>query len=176
MTHAHGSYLGGIRSLHDLRERCVIDDSGCWLWPGAMAGGVTPCFRVHQLGRSVAGGAGICFLKTGELPAPGVVWHRTCDHARCVRPTHRIEGTRKSQMARLIGTERPAMVRVRIAVAKRASSKLSDAAVDVIRAGEGTATAAGARHGCTTAHASRIRRHEVRRSLAASVYGWEKAA
>ena len=27
-----GAYLGGIRTLSDVRDRCYIDDFGCWCW------------------------------------------------------------------------------------------------------------------------------------------------
>ena len=36
----------GIKTLEDIKQRCYIDERGCWIWKGAMANGAVPCARI----------------------------------------------------------------------------------------------------------------------------------
>lgn len=164
--------LGGIRSLEDIRQRCVVEDgTGCWLWKGAVAG-TTPSMRIAALEASVGAGVAICFFTTGRRPEHGVVWHRTCTTQLCVCPAHRQAGTRKTQMAFQEGIAiRPAH-RARIAATKRARSRLTVELVEHIRSSEATGIAVAREVGISVSHACRIRRREAWHRTDGSVFGW----
>lgn len=156
----------GLRTLEDLRQRCVIDDiTQCWNYAGGHATCGLPSLWFPPLGIRTTPGVVLCWLETGKRPAKGVVWHRTCESLSCCNPAHRKVGTRKSQMVHA-AVSRTLLVRAKIALGKRATSRLSDEAVDDIRASSDTLIACAARHGISMSHVSRIRRGELRRSLA----------
>ena len=156
----------GVRTLEDLRQRCVIDDitQDCWNYGGGKTGDGLPSIWFPPLGIRTTPGVILCYLKTGKRPAPGVVWHRTCDSLLCCNPGHRKAGTRRSQMANAAITRSP-LERARISVSKRAQSKLTEAAVDDIRSSEDTLAECAARHGISVSHVSRIRRGELWRPV-----------
>ena len=73
MTHAVGTYLGGIRSVADLRERCRIDDeTGCWHWGLAIVRGVPHVAFVDEDGRRRKGTGRALQLQRIER-VPGVL-------------------------------------------------------------------------------------------------------
>lgn len=162
--------MSGIRTLADLRDRCVVDEiTGCWLWHGALCGS-TPSMRIPALGRNVGAGIAICYLTTGKEPEAGVVWHRTCRTITCACPEHRMAGTRKTQMAFMSEIAKSPLTRGRIARARRAQSPISDEVVLDIRNGEGTGSEMAAKHGISITHACRIRRQETRRPIGVSAF------
>jgi hypothetical protein len=103
LSHPHGTYLGGIRSLDDLRARCRVDRcTGCWhlLRPDgspvpAVAGGR---HMVHVHGRGVMTSLRAAYeLANGEpVPADRVVFRSAeCRSNDCVSPLHIRRGTRR---------------------------------------------------------------------------------
>ena len=88
----------GIRSLQGILDRCIVEDTGCWIWRGAFSNGaarcqvaagvVSPRIKVTSA-RSVA-----WFFKHGPIE-PGKVIYRKfdCHDARCVNPDHAMKGT-----------------------------------------------------------------------------------
>ncbi len=164
--------MSGIRTLDDIRDRCFVDDiTGCWLWRGAMAH-ATPSMRLPELDRTVGAGVAICVLTTGETPAPGVVWHRTCRSQLCVAPEHRQPGTRSTQMAFMLGVPKTSATKARIAASKRRRSKVTPEVVEEIRSSSESSVALAAKHGMSVTHACRIRRHEAHARIDGSVFGW----
>jgi hypothetical protein len=101
MPHAPGTYLGGIRTLEDLRERCVIDaDTGCWHWRMAITQGAPRVHLQHpQDGRKVTmrGRRAALLLATGrDLPRGHTAYARHCCQADdCVNPEHSRSGNRR---------------------------------------------------------------------------------
>lgn len=101
MAHAVGTYLGGIRTLEDLRARCVIDDdTGCWNWTMALAAGGQP--HVHYLcpvsGRKRTGkGRRVALLLAGvDIKPTDVAFARACCTSdTCCNPDHARSGTKK---------------------------------------------------------------------------------
>lgn len=93
MTHKSGTHLGGVRTLEDLRMRCVCRaGSDCWEYRSA---------RGRQSDRSktakvwLYGGTGsiavtvAAWRLAGREPAPaGLKIGRTCDTRSCVNPEH----------------------------------------------------------------------------------------
>lgn len=94
--------MNGIRTLADLLDRCRVDEeTGCWLWAGAMSKGV-PRIWSSLLGKTVTGGRLAWQLAHGEEPPTGMTVYRDqlCA-ARCVNPEHLKEGTKAESGAAL---------------------------------------------------------------------------
>lgn len=152
----------GIRTLDDIRQRCVMDDiTECWQWRGGHAIDGSPSIWFPPLGKRTTAGVILCWLLTGETPRPGVVWHRTCDSVGCCSPFHRKAGTRKSQM-RNAKVKCSLGHRAKIAQTKRAASLLADEHCQAIRQSSETLDTLAMRYGISRSHASRIRRGELR--------------
>lgn len=87
-----GDYLGSVRDLETLRERCVVDDKGCWHLRTAR-GRPMPQGRRHQIhvyghgGRLSATRAAWMFAGK-RAPGHGEVVVRVCDSYDCVHPEH----------------------------------------------------------------------------------------
>lgn len=97
-----GRYLGGIRTLEDLRQRCFISpDTQCWHWRLCMTQNAP---KVHMLapdtGKKVAvkGRRAALWLARGrDLPAGHMAYRRHfCTSADCVNPEHSACGTPKA--------------------------------------------------------------------------------
>lgn len=96
MSNPQGTYLGGVRTLDDLRLRCRVDaDTGCWHYGGKerrrQAGAVDPrvwvngkCITIQKAGWTLSGKR----LKEGQT-----VWPRCRTHC-CGNPTHLMAGTK----------------------------------------------------------------------------------
>lgn len=154
----------GIRTITDLRDRCIVDEDApngqrCWVWGGAYSANGQPCLWLPALGRRVTLGVAACVLRTGKPPAAGVVWHCTCTTPSCANPFHRAPGNRSTQM-RAAGIKRDAVTRARIAASKRAQSRLTPDDVNAIRASSEPLRVVAERHGISTSYASLIRRGE----------------
>lgn len=98
----------GVRTLADIKARCVIDaDTGCWHWRSAMSRSLTrkvsPSPRVwlpDGLGDgrpAIATAAKAAWMLAGrELPGGHVVWRSVCARSDCVNPEHGAAGTRQA--------------------------------------------------------------------------------
>lgn len=104
MPHATGTYLGGIRTLEDLRQRCVIDaDTGCWHWRLSFSQGSPRVHLQHpaaaggRLGVAMRGRRAALLLATGSDLLPGhFAFARACCKADdCVNPAHSRSGNRQ---------------------------------------------------------------------------------
>lgn len=90
----------GVRSLEDLRQRCVIDgETKCWVWKAAMSRSlkrnIAPSPRVWLpdpkiLGEGILVTAGrAAWLLAGRKLEPGqVVWRNVCNRPECINPAH----------------------------------------------------------------------------------------
>ena len=101
MAHQHGAHLGGIRTLEDLRLRCVVDDvTGCWHWRLSKCAGVPKVHVTHPAlprpGHIMRGRRAALLLARGrDLPKGHVAYARlTCTSPDCVNPAHCQSGTR----------------------------------------------------------------------------------
>jgi hypothetical protein len=102
MPHAHGADIGGIRTLDDLRARCVIDEeTGCWHWRLAISQGSPRVHVKHPAlpgdnKSTMRGRRAALLLATGrDLPKGQFAYARLCCAASdCVNPKHARAGTR----------------------------------------------------------------------------------
>jgi hypothetical protein len=94
-----GQYLGGIRTLEELRLRCVCRESedDCWHLRSAR-GRSMPTNRVHTVrihGRKENFTATrASWLLSGKTIRTGFVVRRVCESYDCVNPKHLKQGTR----------------------------------------------------------------------------------
>lgn len=108
----------GVRTLEDIRIRCVIDDlTGCWHWAGAMSVSKTrrikPVSRVwlpEGLGNGrpaiVTASKAAWVLSGRPLPDGWVVWRSKCSSFDCVNPLHARAGRRVEMGADLAASGR----------------------------------------------------------------------
>lgn len=98
MSHAHGSYLGGIRSVECLRQRSRVDEeTGCWVWGlGTSTAGAEMCIVLNGKSIRCRGRRAAVMLKTGaQLPRGHVAFAKNCCHTHtCVNPDHARSGSR----------------------------------------------------------------------------------
>lgn len=108
MTDTRTKRHDGVRTLDDLRSRCVIDtETGCWLWR-----------RGHAVARvwlppDVAGGGRVlpparaAWMLAGKPLADGhVVWRHRCTNGQCINPYHGAAGSRPQMHAAIAASGR----------------------------------------------------------------------
>lgn len=111
MSHAPGTYLGAVRCLETLRERCELDDAtGCWHLRTARGrpqrqDGSRHTVYLHGYGSTSAPRA-TWWLATGTWPDHRQVVYRHCDAYDCVNPGHLRCGTRAAAGAAVARTNR----------------------------------------------------------------------
>ena len=82
-----GQWIGGIRTVEDVRQRCFIDADGCWIWRGCKSDG-TPTAKIA--GKYWKVRRWVCIqdrAKAGK-PMPAGRWSAACGCAKrqCVSP------------------------------------------------------------------------------------------
>ena len=100
MTHEHGTYLGGIRDLAELRNRCRMEGD-CWVWGGGLSRGKPSInLSLPDGTRTSKAGRRVGVLLSGVTIKPGhVVWQSPkCDEHLCVNPAHAAIGTRSGAL------------------------------------------------------------------------------
>lgn len=131
MSHKRGAYLGGIRTLEDLRQRCHIDgETGCWHWRLCINQGSPNVWlqppgrdtRVRARGRRAA----LWLARGKDLQQGCVAIARGCTALDCVNPKHAMAAS-KAEFVRHVWASRPPQVLER-------SRKLDAATVTAIRA------------------------------------------
>lgn len=102
MSHEHGAYLGGIRCIEDIRQRCVMDDeTGCWHLRTARGrvfpkgDGRTQRIWVHGRG-AVSATRAVWELAHGRPVRGDRRAVRTCESYDCANPEH-IKALNESQ-------------------------------------------------------------------------------
>lgn len=147
------SSLPGIATVEDIRQRCFVNEAGCWIWRYACNSQGTPqaWYPARGITTSVTSIAH-SISKGCEIPK-GKLWRPTCHEAHCVNPEHQRYITR----SRLMGGEKSSVHVMKMTIARRGRSKLTPEAVEDIRNSTDTLHSAAARHGVTRSTVSRIR-------------------
>ncbi len=165
--------MTGIRTLADLKARCVIDDvTGCWVYK-ARENYRHPVVTTPLMGRSVGLGILIALVTTGKAPDKGMTNYAKCGHKACCNPRHRVIGT-KQEAQKHWAKPCPPERRARISLARRAGSSVDESVIEAIRLSDKSASSIAAEHGVSKSYACRIRTNKVRAPLmnGASVFAW----
>ena len=108
MSHEEGAYLGGVRDIESLRQRCVIDDiTGCWHWSLSIDKGA-PMMHVRLRDgtrKKMRGRRGAAYLSGRDLK-PGQVAYACngCETLDCCNPNHAKVGNRSQHGKWLAGS------------------------------------------------------------------------
>lgn len=100
MSHQDGAYLGGIRTVEDIRARCFVDEcTDCWHWRQAISQGSPSIHFVTPQGKRVKmrGRRAALLLQRGHdlLPGHAACATAVCESLDCVNPDHCRSGTRQ---------------------------------------------------------------------------------
>lgn len=158
----------GIRTVDDLKDRCILDDfTGCWHWQGAMRvdrhGKKSPAAYVWDSvrgeARTMTGPLFVLEVAGRRVLGVKMGW-RMCLCDDCVNPEHVAGGTRKDfgRWVKSVGAWRNNPAR---AVANRRSARerspITPEIVAEIRASSLTGRELAAKHGLKVRHVSHIR-------------------
>lgn len=183
---AEGRYLGGIRDLRGLQDRCYVDpDTGCWRWRMCFAQGAACAHVVSPVDgkrHTLRGPRAAWILKHKSNPPKGYTvwaacWQRDCcnpNHMRCTTQVER--GRAIAEAGKLKGL--PGRVAINTRICREKLAKLDPEKVREIRGSSGTLKEIARRYGISVGHASKIRRGKAWQEAAnaASVFSWRGAA
>jgi hypothetical protein len=109
MSYHPGSHCGGIRTLADIKARCIVDEeTGCWEWGLSYSHSktrkVSPIPRCHILKsdgkRTLTTTCKAAWLISGrKLRSDYVVYRAVCWNTKCCNPDHLRAGTMKQMGA-----------------------------------------------------------------------------
>lgn len=152
-------------NLEDIKARCE-EVGECWIWQGTLLHKRFPIAKVKN----------VCIYAKREAwsahhgkPVPDgmcVVNRSTkCNDPLCCNPDHLTVATRLQVLQKVVadGKLHTNTIKAKIAVARRANSKLSDEAVAEIRFGDESVAVLAARHGISEAYGYMIRRGDSRK-------------
>jgi hypothetical protein len=182
MSHQEGTYLGGIRTVEDLRQRCRIDaDTGCWHWGLAITQNHPKVHYVFEGKRISSRGRKAALLLAGRPPQKGHVAFatRNCHSDDCVNPDHARSSTRANHGQYLKASGKgKTLAKIASAKAAAASSKrkrLTWEAVREIRASDEAYPVLAARHGISPSRIGYVKRGEAWKE-APSVFNFRPAS
>jgi hypothetical protein len=178
-----GSYLGAVRCVQTLRERCVMDDeTGCWHLRSPSGRPMPTDGYVHQLylhGTGKISATRAAMILAGKPAGKGQMVWRGCKSYDCVRPEHLRVGTRAQWGKHLQAT---GVFRTPEAQASRTRQKahlrkLSAEQVQIVRSSELSAIKLAAELGVSKTTVNAIRAGTLYRDLVrgASVFSWRPA-
>lgn len=179
MSTKPGAYLGGIRNLHHLRERCCIDeDTGCWRWSLSCSSDGTPSVTMHIGGRRVnQRGRRAALILAGRMRGR-LLAVPACDTHDCVNPDH-AKAIAKSEFHRRIGLSTRGSVAA-VKSGQRAIPRLAKITMEQAReirvSGEKSAVLAE-RYGICKSTVSAIKCGRIWKDVLAnaSVFSWASA-
>ncbi|WKB52999.1 hypothetical protein [Eleftheria terrae] len=186
MSHAPGTYLGGIRTVECLRQRSHVDpDTACWHWRLSISQG-SPAIHLldPESGKPfrARGRAAAWMLSHGlRLPKGWVCWG-ICKHDDCVNPAHSRAGTRAAWGAWIaktgMGKNRPAKVAANRRIVREKLAKLTPEQVLEIRRSSMTHVALSKIYGVSPSRIGYIKRGEAWADVVtnATVFTWRGAA
>ena len=172
----------GIRTLKDIKQRCYVDERGCWIWKGCMANGAVPF-------ANIGGGKYVTVMRYAYCLKNGIeydslkgkrVWSKMRE-VHDVNPANAMVGTIadhnawRAEGGRLKGQHcRIRSIKSRDKIGRRYSPEQ----IAEIRASSETEKVLGERYGCTSALIGYIRRGKIynHQAAAASVFSWAFAA
>jgi hypothetical protein len=170
MSHKEGAYLGGIRSVEDLRQRCRVDeDTGCWHWGLCRTpqGYARVYFVMNGKAYTAAARRAAVMLSTGEELRRGHVAfaQKVCQTPiDCANPEHSRASTRSNHGSYIATTGRYKTVRhaaASRATIRRCRAKITLEDARAIRASDELYRVLAERYGVSEKHICEIRRGKV---------------
>lgn len=149
--------MSGIRTIDDIRQRCVIDEAGCWVWRRATttAGG-RPAAYLPEIGR--VGTISHAFKLINGKACSRAYFPAKCLNRLCCNPAHQLLLDR-SQLAKLT-TPAPSLLtlgRMAAGRARVAPLKLKPEQYLEIRGSTMLLTEIVERYGISYGYASQLR-------------------
>ena len=183
---AEGRYLGGIRDLQGLQDRCYVDsDTGCWRWRMCVRQGAACVHLVSPLdGKryTMRGPRAAWLLRFKAEPAKGLFVWASCFQSDCCNPAH-MRASTPAEQGRAIAEAgflkgKPQRIAANRRIVREKLAKLDPEKVREIRGSSGTLKEIARRYGISVSHASKIRRGKAWQEAAnaASVFSWRGAA
>ena len=178
MSLPHGTYLGGIRTIKDLRDRCRINhETDCWHWSMGKDKGIPKVHFVLKGKRhNTKGRRAAVMLKTGGTLPPGTMVWPSCETLDCVNPAHTEQGTKAEHIRTVVAPklkQNPKLILWSRAYAREHRAKIN---MDQAREIRGSIEKTGAlckRYGLAASVVRAIRRGDSWREtlMNASVFG-----
>lgn len=173
-----GMYLGGIRDIEDLRQRCrVCDETGCWHWGLAIVQGVPSVHfvlngkRMKQRGRRAA-----ILLSGRSIPKGHVVFAKDiCKSDDCVNPDHSRSGNRNASGAALAASGKVKGLPTKIKASRESwkkRKKITEEMAVEIRASDESAYKLSKRLGISTYAIWACKVGRSHKPQGASVFNW----
>jgi hypothetical protein len=159
----------GIKTLRDVRERCRINEAGCWIWAGMVScGSARATFARKQ--RTMAGVLYEIKHKGEKVPL-GMRYHAHCGDNLCM--LHRKLVT-LSEACLATPPADPIARRLKIVATKRPTLTIPQKVVDAIRAaGKGNIHKTAREHGVNVGTARGIASGHKRAPISSSsVFAW----
>ena len=167
MSHLPGAYLGGIRTVEDIRLRCYVDpNSGCWRWRLHFSRGRSCCVWFLEGVEHKGTASRAAWMLSGRRLEPGWVVSRyrsLCDSDDCCNPEHHRAGPKGKVLPKLTAEQRTRH-RIGVTLESRRRSKLNMQAVLEIRHSDAPCHAEAAKWGVGPTTISQIRRGETWRA------------
>jgi hypothetical protein len=82
----------GPKSIADIKARCIVAPSGCWIWQGGKSNGGYGVFGTNK-GPTVRVNRFVLAEKLGRPIRPGYQSLHECSTPPCANPDHLFEGT-----------------------------------------------------------------------------------
>ncbi len=176
-----GTYLGGIRTIEDVRLRCRIDEeTGCWIW-GLCKYKDMPIATVTVDGKreTMTGRRAVATLKAGKKPSKDkfVFASKKCHQKHCVNPDHIRIGSRLDHGEYLRRTGQSKSERKLAACRsniRKTRAKLSIEAARNIRGSDESAIELAKKYGVDVSSIRKVRLGQTWRehTSGASVFSW----
>lgn len=157
-----------MKTLEEIRSRCVITEDGHWLWRGALradgrAAIWSPDYTTGRM-QNQSGPRAVWHCSTERPIPPKWRAYGTCDEQTCCNPAH-VKCTSETDYGKWLARAGVFKGQTRRILANRATgrsrSKLTPALIQEIQASEETGVALSLRLGLRTTLISRARRGEV---------------
>lgn len=165
MPHAHGTHLGGVRTLEELRLRCVCrPGSDCWEFRDARGRvpdprKATPQIWLVAARKRVPVTVAAWTLAGRDRPEQGLRIGRTCDSRHCANPAHLAAMTQQQivELAMRRGSFDTEPRKRAIAAMQYARTKVPAWAHEMVRDKSKTAREWAAHWGCSPSTINAIR-------------------
>lgn len=181
-----GKYLGGVRDLEDLRQRCRMKEDNCWEWGGCTSSNKRPSVSMLIDGkRTNMNGRRASLVLAGPVPKNKIaVATLKCTNRLCVNPAHAEWLTVSQFRQRIANNATPEMKATWLKNGLSQGKRLSKLTVDQvreIRASDLKPQELAAKYGICFSNVHRILSGQAWRDVSgavqnSSVFNWRPAA